>query len=166
MLLKRLKLRIVLLATFVAGLLGTANGIFSRGAAQAEEQPMAANPDLPMEAETKLPSPFANAELPNQIQGNWILQSVERDGRRLTVEQGSVQLAVTNRFLIWQERGEDRAFTYQLRAENPRALDLTSLVEGEAAGKKILAIYEVCGEELKICESDGAGISGASLVPD
>jgi hypothetical protein len=68
-----------------------------------------------------------------------------------------VQLVVTNRFLIWEERGEDRAFLYTLNPEkSPKQIDLTSLVDGPDKGETIRGIYGIDGDELKICESDGA----------
>jgi RNA polymerase sigma factor (sigma-70 family) len=106
-----------------------------------------------------LPSQRAEGE-PESIRGSWILHQVEREGRRLPVEPGAVELAVTHRFWIWQEGGKDQAFVYELHPDRtPKQIDLSRLSEGQAEqteGRLIRGIYAIAGDELRICESAGA----------
>jgi uncharacterized protein (TIGR03067 family) len=95
------------------------------------------------------------AEEPQEsIRGTWLLQSMERDGKRLSVKPGAVQLIVTQRFCILQEQRQERAFVYKVHPDkSPMQIDLTPLLDEHAQGKSVLAIYSLTGEELRICES-------------
>jgi RNA polymerase sigma factor (sigma-70 family) len=152
MLLAKLKLTATLV--LLLGLLGGVAGLLLT----APPQPAAAQQPPLFPANHGPDSPKSrDAPQEKSIQGNWTLLRVERDGRGLKVEAGSVELVVTNQFLIWKEQGQDRGFTYKLDpAKGPGQIDLTSLVEGADKGRLIRGIYALEGDRLMICESDGA----------
>ncbi len=167
MLLSRLKPTVLILAGLLAGLIGTAGAILSCGALGAQEFQVAPYAEQGPDAGRDAPGKAGPANPREALKGTWVLQSVERDGRRLPVAPGSVQLVVTNRFLIWEEGGEDRAFVYRLDPEKrPVPIDLTPLAgAGQDKGKTILGICSAEGGELRICESDGARPAEFSAGP-
>jgi uncharacterized protein (TIGR03067 family) len=157
MLLNKLKRMTLLLATVLAGVIGTTASLRSHGNLQAQEPTNSPALEESARKDGAIPGRIGAAKRDRRIQGTWTLQSVQRGGRRLPLEPGSVQLVITNRFWIWEERGEDRAFLYTLNPEkSPKQIDLTSLVEGPDKGETIRGIYTIDGDELQICESDAA----------
>jgi RNA polymerase sigma factor (sigma-70 family) len=143
------------------GLLASAAAMMAgqdAGGKPTEEKQVEPEPFLRRESADTPPRGTANPQ--ESIRGLWTLQTVERGGRRLAVEPSAVQLAVTHRFWIWQEEGEDRAFAYTLRSDQtPKQIDLSPRFEGlenQKQGKSILGIYAITGDELRICESEGA----------
>jgi RNA polymerase sigma factor (sigma-70 family) len=157
MLLDRLKPAGLILAGLLVGLLGTAAGLQSSGALGAQEPRVEPYGEQRLDREGEAPDGPGLANRRESIKGTWVLQSVERGGRRLPVKPGSVRLVITNRFLIWEEGAEDRAFLYRVDPDkSPMPIDLTFLDEGRReSSKPILGICKVEGGELSVCESDG-----------
>ncbi len=90
------------------------------------------------------------------IQGVWTLMSAEDDGKAAKVEKDSVQLVVTNEFWIWKERGKDRVFTYKIDPkQNTKQIDLTVHNIKGLEGTAVPSIYQIDGDTLKVCESEG-----------
>jgi len=114
--------------------------------------PPAANPPGKSSALSRPDARDAKIPVSGNIQGFWNLLSAEIDGRRLGVEEGAVQLVVTNEYWIWKERGRDRGFMYKLDARSStKHVDLEPLFAGTEA-KKVPAIYQLDRDRLTVCE--------------
>jgi uncharacterized protein (TIGR03067 family) len=82
-----------------------------------------------------------------EIQGEWVLISVEREGKKPKVEPGRIHLTITDELMTWKERVSERTLTYQIApSRNPKLIDMRIL------GKTIPGIYRLEEDTLTICE--------------
>jgi uncharacterized protein (TIGR03067 family) len=87
------------------------------------------------------------------LQGIWMLHSGEVAGQKMDVEGGG-RLVITQKFLIWQARGDEHGYRYQIDPrKEPKRIDLTSLEDGgdDKKAKLTRAIYVIDGDTLKLC---------------
>ncbi|HEY7330569.1 MAG TPA: TIGR03067 domain-containing protein [Gemmataceae bacterium] len=90
------------------------------------------------------------------LQGEWILSSIEIQGKTLPAplgKGGSIIFAKDGKLVMKDPGKTDRNGTYKIDAsKNPKQIDLTVSREGEA----VHGIYELDGEKLKMAfSSDG-----------
>jgi uncharacterized protein (TIGR03067 family) len=96
------------------------------------------------------------------LQGVWIAQSGERDGRASMADEiKSMRVTITADKFILHEGGEpDLECTYKIDAtQSPKHLDLTP-ANVDNKDKPVHAIYELKGDELKICARQADGSDG------
>jgi RNA polymerase sigma factor (sigma-70 family) len=89
-----------------------------------------------------------------KIQGTWTVVSVKDNGQESSADElKGLTMVITHAKLVLKGvRGEEREFTYQLDpAQKPKWIDVA---DGE---KKMLGIYELDGDSLKICLNETPG---------
>jgi uncharacterized protein (TIGR03067 family) len=94
----------------------------------------------------------------DQLQGTWEVVAAERDGKPLDRIKGG-KLAISGQnFTIQTASGAELKGDYRLDpGKKPKAMDLTH-TEGALRDKTWQAIYQLDGEELKICYAEtGSG---------
>lgn len=93
-----------------------------------------------------------------KIQGTWTAVSAEADGKKLPPrEVEGVTVVVTADKIIFNPKEENRAATYKLDSTKaPKVIELTPL-DGPVKGKPQRAIYELNGDQLKLCVQNGKG---------
>jgi uncharacterized protein (TIGR03067 family) len=86
------------------------------------------------------------------LQGTWTVVTAEADGKHLPAEQTkSLKLIFHGDKYTFQTPDHGIAGTYKLDpAKKPRAIDATR-AEGPDKGKVVLGIYQVDGDQLKMC---------------
>ncbi|HLX63452.1 MAG TPA: TIGR03067 domain-containing protein [Planctomycetota bacterium] len=85
------------------------------------------------------------------LQGVWIAQSGERDGAASPAEDiKSVKITITaDKFTLQEKDEKDMECAYKIdTTQSPKQLDLTP---ANKENKPVHAIYELKGDELKIC---------------
>jgi uncharacterized protein (TIGR03067 family) len=88
----------------------------------------------------------------DQLDGTWIVVSMERDGKDRPDQKGG-QLVFAGKNLTMKRPGDDqeRKATFTTDpAEKPKTIDITP-AEGAEAGKAAPGIYTLEKDELKIC---------------
>jgi uncharacterized protein (TIGR03067 family) len=86
-----------------------------------------------------------------KIQGVWTVVSVHDGGKKRDIEDGVVTI---DKDKVTSKRGDklDKEFTYEMDpTQKPTWIDLT------AGDKKMLGIYELKGDNLKICLNEVQG---------
>ena len=101
--------------------------------------------------------PRAKTKDEEVIQGVWMPIGFEDDSKSVVFDECSIRLFVTNEFWICKNGDEDRLFSYKIRPEqSPKQVDLTARSNaGDVAKHVISGIYEIDGDTLRVCESDG-----------
>lgn len=87
------------------------------------------------------------------LQGTWKFEAVELDGRKIDVEPlKDIVRIVDGHDITWKNKDEVIArttITFDPTKE-PKTMDST-FVDGENQGKTMLGIYEIDGDEFRIC---------------
>lgn len=111
--------------------------------------PLQAVPDRP---EKKNPV----KEDTDKLQGNWVAVAYELHGRPVSDEMVQrLAMRLTIRKNTWTLHRRDRDFPMTFRINptaRPKTVDLT-IGYGRYQGKSVLAIYELAGDTLKICQA-------------
>lgn len=106
------------------------------------------------------------------MQGDWQVTSIERDGVRLSGDEvKSATMKITGDKFVFESPldGTQEGSLKLDESKKPKHLDVTI-----ASGDKVLAIYEITGDEMKVCytgpggdrptEFTGKVDSGCSLI--
>jgi uncharacterized protein (TIGR03067 family) len=94
----------------------------------------------------------------DKIQGTWAVVSIEIGGQRQTDEEGkNLKLVIKGDAITVNGPDKEEKAKFKLdAAKKPRTIDITP-EEKKLDGKQVLGIYELNGDELKICYTeDGA----------
>lgn len=94
-----------------------------------------------------------------KIQGTWAVVSAEADGKKLPPrEVKDVTLVITADQIVFNLKGEEKkAGNYKLApTKSPKVIELTPL-DGPDKGKPQRDIYELNGDQLKLCIQNGDG---------
>jgi len=87
------------------------------------------------------------------FQGTWVLVSADRDGKKVPEGKGVKLRIEGNRYSLTQESsaviGHRGSFVLD-PAKKPKATDV-SVAEGPDKGKTFLGIYELSGDDYKVC---------------
>ncbi len=86
------------------------------------------------------------------IQGTWQMQTAELAGKEFPEEiRKSIKLVLTgDKYLVTAGKEPDEGTCKLDPSKTPKALDITG-VKGPNVGKTFLAIYELKGDELRVC---------------
>jgi uncharacterized protein (TIGR03067 family) len=94
------------------------------------------------------------------LQGTWAVVSAVRDGKEILRDEfKDIRLSYTGAKATVR-KGDKVLFEGTIRLDptkKPKLLDSTQLSDGEEKGKTFLGIYELNGDNLKICSSTPAG---------
>jgi uncharacterized protein (TIGR03067 family) len=88
------------------------------------------------------------------LDGEWQLESSLHSGKAPPADAPKPMLSIHGSALTIKDG--DKAYKATLKIDagkTPRTLDMT-IEEGESKGKTALAIYEVKGDELRVCNAD------------
>ncbi len=89
------------------------------------------------------------------FQGAWVLVSAERDGKKDSSGKGTKLVLTGNKYALTQESsaviGHFGTFSLDL-AKKPKTIDVT-VTDGPDKGKTFLGIYELAGDDYKVCFS-------------
>jgi RNA polymerase sigma factor (sigma-70 family) len=106
---------------------------------------------------------LATAPAPKQtdkenIQGTWVADSAEADGRKAPPEAiKDFTVVITADKIVFNPKGENRSSKYKLDStKKPKVIEVTPQ-DGPAKGKSQSAIYELDGDQLKLCIQNGEG---------
>ncbi len=87
----------------------------------------------------------------SKTDGTWLLKSAEIAGKKLPSHPGvELKLKIKKGGYEVQAESLDRGTVTYRDSAKPKQMDIKG-VDGRNAGKTILAIYELSGDELKVC---------------
>ena len=93
------------------------------------------------------PVPKDKSKDEQAIQGTWVIQSAERDGKPFNEIKGE-KLTLKEGNAISTHKGKEEKATYKINATTkPRQIDFTP----EKETKALHGIYELAGDSLKVC---------------
>ena len=106
-----------------------------------------------LSAATEPQDDAAKKEL-NGFQGTWVLVSAERDGKKVSEDGKKIKLTITGtKHSLTEEStaviGHRGTFLLD-PAKKPKATDVV-VTEGPDKGKTFLGIYELSGDDYKVC---------------
>jgi uncharacterized protein (TIGR03067 family) len=85
------------------------------------------------------------------LQGKWIIVSVERDGKAQDNFKDATRVFAGDKYNITTKSGTTLTGTFQLDpSKTPKAMNMMP-GEGQYKGKTLQGIYELNGDNLKIC---------------
>jgi len=87
-----------------------------------------------------------------QLKGNWAATSYVKDGKPAPEQDlKMIKLSIAGDRVTFTKGKDVRKSTYKLDpTQKPKALDIV-MIEGPDKGKTLLGIYEVTGDDLRIC---------------
>jgi uncharacterized protein (TIGR03067 family) len=94
------------------------------------------------------------------LQGTWIVVSAVRDGKELTADElKDIRLSYAAA-KVTVRKGDKSLYEGTVGLDptkKPKVLNSTQMSDGDEKGKTFLGIYELDGDNLKICSSTPAG---------
>jgi RNA polymerase sigma factor (sigma-70 family) len=163
MLLTKLKIAGVL---WVLVMLGVGTGVYTIAVA-GDEQPEttkrenSATKELSLAAQSQKEKPKEDKDL---MLGTWKIVSTERNGKGVTDEgtEGDTTVITADTITISCKSGGKLVLTYRLDpSQRPKAIDVTPHKPDPSAGDVLLGIYELKGDQLKICFSRNVALGAA-----
>src|SRR5262245_2796853 len=101
------------------------------------------------------PAPAEEKKDKDLLQGEWTVVSMERGGKQAPEEEvKKIKFAVKDDTITVNDGRKDEAAKFKIDAgKKPKTIDIMP----EPDEKKVLGIYELKGDELKICFTKGGG---------
>jgi len=85
------------------------------------------------------------------LDGKWVVVSVERDGKPWAAMKGAIRVNNGDKYILTPKEGKAVPGTFKIDpTKKPKTIDMTP-TEGNFKDKTLLGIYELDGDTLKIC---------------
>jgi uncharacterized protein (TIGR03067 family) len=92
-------------------------------------------------------------EAKNELEGTWVMVSVERDGRAIRPQTNLKMIYTADKFVL--KSGDDVVVAGTIKLDptkKPKTID-TTYTEGPNKGQTLKGIYEVDGDTAKFCRA-------------
>jgi uncharacterized protein (TIGR03067 family) len=92
-------------------------------------------------------------EAKNELEGTWVMVSVERDGRAIRPQTNLKMIYTADKFVL--KSGDDVVVAGTIKLDStkkPKTID-TTYTEGPNKGQTLKGIYEVDGDTAKFCRA-------------